>query len=463
MLSLARICILLFLQIRLFGSTAEEASSCVGGLPRLAFLIIVHNQDTLDGCIRLVDALYHEDHTFYVHFDTKMDPAAFSYEWRIMSYGRKANMRKLSLHDLKWGSWGMLAPWFSVAQLLTKKETRSWDYFINLSGDSYPVLKPEPLRRRLVENGLHLNYMTCSAGIAGLRPVGWSQFDATWHKRKAFPFPIVDGDERFSHLEAYYGSQWMVVTRSFVTFLLDEMARKDSFTERLAHWFEHGSLEIDTGRRKMRVKPHIPDEIFFPTVLMNSASLNGSSGAPSTVPDYRLPQMRDMWYIRMDEHYPWSNFNQRYDSPADASLRAWGPYYLGSYDLGSIKRSGALFVRKVSGRVDENLMRLLPVENHSAIPDLSWPALLPPLEPRSFDSASARERHPEQDGDESPPAPAPGPSIPGIKVLEKGTAGHVNSQGCVAVAESIHCPPKHNVEPELTQKYDLPIGVGFGG
>lgn len=190
-----------------------------------------------------------------------MGAASFSYEWRTMSYGRKANMRKISLHNLKWGSWVMLSPWFSVARLLTQEETRPWDYFINLSGDSFPVLKPEPLRRRLVENGAHLNYMTCSAGVTGLKPVAWSQFDETWHKRKAFPFPIVAGDG-FRDLEAYYGSQWMVVTRQFVQFVLDEMALAGSFTERLAHWFKHGSLEIDTGRQKMRVKPHIPDEVW---------------------------------------------------------------------------------------------------------------------------------------------------------------------------------------------------------
>ena len=52
----------------------------------------------------------------------------------------------------------------------------------------------------------------------------------------------------------------------------------------------------------------------------------------------------------MDEHYPWSNFQQRYVSPEGASSRAWGPYFLGAYDLANIKKSQALFVRKVSAR-----------------------------------------------------------------------------------------------------------------
>jgi len=48
----------------------------------------------------------------------------------------------------------------------------------------------------------------------------------------------------------------------------------------------------------MRVNPHIPDELFFPTVLMNSPAFNGSAGKLSTVPPYRLPNMHDMNFIR---------------------------------------------------------------------------------------------------------------------------------------------------------------------
>ena len=174
---------------------------------------------------------------------------------------------------------------------------------------------------------------------------------------------------------------------------MGELDRPDSFTARLADWFEHGSLEIDTGRRMMRVKPHIPDELFFPTALMKAEGFGSSS-----VPDYRLlgsgsddigsgssgsagaggsgtkgVKMNAMHYIRMDEHYPWSNFAQRYEAPGDGTGRAWGPYYLGTYDLKDIKDSGALFIRKVSPLVDANILRILPVDDHSLIPDISWP------------------------------------------------------------------------------------------
>ena len=61
-----------------------------------------------------------------------------------------------------------------------------------------------------------------------------------------------------------------------------------------------------THRRGMqRVKPHIPDEIFFPTVIAASPFNN-------TLPPPCLEGLYSTHYIRMDEHYPWSNFQQRY-------------------------------------------------------------------------------------------------------------------------------------------------------
>ena len=50
-----------------------------------------------------------------------------------------------------------------------------------------------------------------------------------------------------------------------------------------------------------------------------------------------------------------------------------GPYYLGTYDLGNIKDSGALFIRKVAKELDPYLFSLLPVSNKDEIPDIYWP------------------------------------------------------------------------------------------
>ncbi len=50
-----------------------------------------------------------------------------------------------------------------------------------------------------------------------------------------------------------------------------------------------------------------------------------------------------------------------------------GPYYLGVYDLANIKKSGALFIRKVADELDPNLRNILPVNNKDEIPHIQWP------------------------------------------------------------------------------------------
>merc|ERR1719232_391760 len=81
----------------------------------------------------------------------------------------------------------------------------------------------------------------------------------------------------------------------------------------------------------------------------------------------------------MDEHCPTSQGyfpqNQRYEVPESSRAeqpKTWGPYFLGIYDLANIKRSGALFIRKVSKFVDPNIVNLLPVDDIDTLPVIDW-------------------------------------------------------------------------------------------
>jgi hypothetical protein len=107
-----------------------------------------------------------------------------------------------------------------------------------------------------------------------------------------------------------------------------------------------------------------------------------SSAAPgAAASSAEFENITDVRYERMDEHVPtafgelWSD--QRLMVPPNSTLveqeRPWGPYYLCLYDLGSVRESGAWFVRKVSSSMDDNLQRLLPVDRRSDVPQVFWP------------------------------------------------------------------------------------------
>jgi hypothetical protein len=372
--------------------------------PRVAFLVVAHDAPTLSSAARLLDAIYDPENLYFVHVDKKFQWPSDRSPADTMApvlRGRK-NIKWAQLADVSWGRWSMNEP---TLWGMREALEHDFDVFINLSGDAWPVLTPSALRATLHElRGL--NFVTSGPSCdTGLRPTGRNEFGDGWHKKQAYPHPMLPDEPS---LEAFYGSQWMVVTRAFCQHVIQDLDTPGSVSHKLRRWFVNGTTFVEGVGR---VKPHIPDETFFPTVLMTSGLRvpKPVEVVKDHVSRKKVP-LRAVWYVRMDEHYPWSSHKQRYTSARlDRKERPWGPYYVGSYDLGDIRYHRALFVRKTSRNVDGNIFTVLPVDDYADIPDLKWPSTPVALsEPETYDTVTR--------GAET---------------------------GCVRVAESIHCPPVH--------------------
>lgn len=360
----------------LFSALGVFAAECES--PRLAYLILAHDAKTLKAAGRLLAKIYDADNWYVLHVDKKHQlNTTFDFPSNV-DWGQEI--------DVQWARWSMVEPTLWAMGRLADKP---WEFFINLSGDSWPVLTQPALKRRLA--ALPFNFVTSSTCPTGLRPTARSEFGDGWHKKSAYPETLPGG------LEPYYGSQWMILQRDFVLHVLADV---DGKAAGLRDWFVNGWIDIDGVGR---VRPHVPDETFFPSLLV---AWNFS--VPKPVLDFKAT-----FFIRMDEHYPWSSQQQRYASSLEKSERPWGPYYLGVYDLNDIRETGALFIRKTSKDVDPNLFTLLPVDAHDDIPPIAWP------------------------------------SNHNIKVNE---AKKATSTGCVRVAESVHCPPQHNLRSDVADE-----------
>uniref|UniRef100_A0A7S1D026 Uncharacterized protein n=1 Tax=Cyclophora tenuis TaxID=216820 RepID=A0A7S1D026_CYCTE len=160
----------------------------------------------------------------------------------------------------------------------------------------------------------------------------------------------------------------MALQPSFVEYLVTSLKRPDSLPTR----FKENLI------RSYRL---MTDETFIPTLAMHVHPFNET--LPNVNEDGTLvekPDMETLRFERMDEHVPtafgYFPEQQRYEVP-ESSLadqpKPWGPYFLGAYDLASIKASGALFVRKVSVHVDPNIVHLLPVSSIDDLPSIGWP------------------------------------------------------------------------------------------
>lgn len=303
-----------------------------------------------------------------------------------------------SVHDVKWGQWSMNFPTLWAMNVAITEFAGQWDVFINLSGDALPVYSQERLADILKE--LPYNFVTSSSCETGFLPTNVYTFPTWWHKRLHYTkretvsdvnlvykdYSLYDASAdslyqvRNQTIVTHFGSQWIILQANFCHWLVDQL--RDDRPESLASLYRDYLIHQEYL---------MTDETFLASLLMVAQSSNSLFQLPRVDDSgfllWKNGSISNIWairYERMDEHMPtafgYFPTQQRYEVPNSysesghvESVRPWGPYFLGVYDLGSIRESGALFVRKVSERIDSNMVRLLPVHHESEIPWVDWP------------------------------------------------------------------------------------------
>jgi len=148
-----------------------------------------------------------------------------------------------------WGGQSLLRVQLDAIRLALHMNA-SWQQFINLSGQCYPLMSQAAIGRALDRNGPDRNYLevldyaNCSPKI---RP-RTRHFHVEWGNR-LIRLPFLH--RRPSDLRLFWGSNFVTLSRDFCRFLL---------TDPLA-----GNC------RKYLKYVKLPEEFFFQTVLMNSS------------------------------------------------------------------------------------------------------------------------------------------------------------------------------------------------
>jgi len=370
------------------------------GGTRFAYLITVHNYRTAQDATYLYRAIRDTGHPgaapiILIHIDKKFAWQEFQqtslyHQTAVINCTCSSITHVASIYDSEWAQWSMNYPthWAMRLLITDARFAGKWDVFINISGDSMPTLTQRALSDLFhpVHGPLrNINFVTSSACETGLVPTSVYDFPGFWHKRKHYmsnrrqgptisyvDYIIDDGrtlveGEKVKNITIYFGSQWMSLQQDFVEYVVKSLDRKDSFPSQLKKWLQ------DTGKL-------MTDETFIPTIVMNVYPYN------QTVPKVygngslvNLPSIHAVRFERMDEQSPsafgFYPIKQRYEVSSSSIAdhpKAWGPYFLGVYDLSDIKHSGALFVRKVSVFVDPNIISMLPVESLNLLPDIKW-------------------------------------------------------------------------------------------
>jgi hypothetical protein len=124
---------------------AGEKRPCV----KIAYLILVHSRDSVLASQLLIKAIWRPDFFYLYIIDKNMERDARSLLESIAEVSFHNVQIMTASVESEWGSLGVIQSELDgLQELLTYGQ---WDYAINLSGDSYPIMSQDGLVARLAE------------------------------------------------------------------------------------------------------------------------------------------------------------------------------------------------------------------------------------------------------------------------------------------------------------------------
>lgn len=217
---------------------------------KLAYFIMAHHKPNM--LLRLIRAIYSPDNIYLIHIDRKADESV--YETAAALCRGCSNIHMFSSGTMTWAAWSLVQAEIDGIRKLMQLDA-DWTHYINLSGQDFPLVSQSQIHRVLQDrtggNFVRLSdYTTLSVPIEK-RKILFNQYYVedvgqlkSLGKRDSFESYFADD------ILPYTGSQWKILSRDFCNYAV------------------HFSLALDM--QDYFRYTFIPDESYFPTLLMNS-------------------------------------------------------------------------------------------------------------------------------------------------------------------------------------------------
>ncbi|MGK6341006.1 beta-1,6-N-acetylglucosaminyltransferase [Chryseobacterium sp. DT-3] len=220
----------------------------IGNIPmksiNIAYLILVHRLP--DQFKRLFKALYDPSNFYLIHIDKKANQEIGE---EISVFLQKyPNVHILKSKNVIWGGYSMVQAELDGMKYLLDMEMK-WDYFINLSGQDYPLKSQEIIKEFLSKNN-GKSYIKI-ADQKKSRPETMNRIENYFEESEDKISEETYKRDFMKGVIPYIGGQWMILTRSCCEFICNSNEVKR---------FEDYYLNT-----------LIADESFFQTVLMNTS------------------------------------------------------------------------------------------------------------------------------------------------------------------------------------------------
>lgn len=212
-------------------------------LPMIAYFILVHRYP--EQFQRLLTAIYSPHNYYLLHVDKRSGRELFHrIQQMVKDY---PNVSLLPSQNVVWGGYSMVDVELNAINKLLKINTK-WEYYINLSGQDFPLKSQQDIQRYLEDN-IGKNFLTF-ANQKEERP-------NTLNRIRNYYMESTNGFKgkpvRRAYLKntiPYIGGQWKILTRDCCDFITH-------------------NRNVSKYRKYYR-HTLIPDESFFQTVLMNT-------------------------------------------------------------------------------------------------------------------------------------------------------------------------------------------------
>ena len=214
---------------------------------RLAYLVLAHQKPRQ--LAWLLDAIHDPDDVFALHVDRKA-PAATWRRIEALAAGRR-NVHLLPRRPIVWGGWSLAEIQLAGIRTLLELDP-GWGYFVNLSGQDYPLRRLDAIRAELAAapDRNHVDARTIESfpradRLHLRRRLRYRRFEVAG-RVVGTPLPIVR--RRGVRLE-WKGSGWCTLSRDFCRWIVTDTRARDCV----------GAVR----------HTHVPDETLFQTLAMN--------------------------------------------------------------------------------------------------------------------------------------------------------------------------------------------------
>jgi len=220
------------------------STSVFGVEVSIAYFILVHRFPKQFE--RLFKAIYDSDNHYLIHLDKKADEKTCTEVRDFLSDFPNAYV--MESENIVWGGYSMVQAEINGMRYLLELSVE-WDFFINLSGQDYP-LKSQPIIRKYLSEHRDSNFIKTDDQLL-VRPETMNRIVNHFVESENGFSNVTFKRKYMEGVTPYIGGQWMILTRACCAFICTSPE-----TQRFEEYY---------------VNTLIADESFFQTLLMNTS------------------------------------------------------------------------------------------------------------------------------------------------------------------------------------------------